>query len=124
MAIRKKTIEEIKKLAFATAKGEVFTSEMISKDEVVTVLQKIFVPLWVLSAGQIAEIKEYQPVMFYEYLSEAAPQQSVNGYPIFYSMRMLNASEFTQFRRWVKAYERAVKVMHQVLDGLEMDEGE
>jgi len=126
MAIRNKTEEEIKKLAFDTAKGKVFTSMMalsnslFSDDGDLTVLKRIFWPLWFLTDEQIEDIKAYNPVIFYEYFDEASPLL-VDGYPVFETIRMLNGPEYRLFQRWVKAYEGAVNNMNRVLDKMELN---
>ena len=124
--IRKKTEGEIKQLAFDTAKGKVFTSMMalsnalFSDDGDLTILKRIFLPLWFLTAEQIEEIREYNPVIFYEYFDEASTLKT-DGYPVFFSIRMLNGPEYRLFVRWVAAYERAVKNMHKVLEQTDID---
>lgn len=109
--VRHKKPEEIRRLAADTVRGRVFTSAMIDDSEDHTVLQQIFLPLLVLNDKQTADMQKYNPVLFYEYLDEASGNE-VRGYPVFYSVKMLDSREFLEYSGEVLRCEKAIKEMN------------
>lgn len=115
--IRQKDKTTLRKLALDAVMQEVFTSTMIAENEHARILERIFLPLLVLTEKQVDAIKKYQPVMFYEYYDRALQRLSGNGYPIFPSVRMLNQNEFDMYKMCVSQYQKALDQVTTALAG-------
>jgi hypothetical protein len=88
--------EELRKLAVDYVENKIFTSTQIREEDL---LPTIFMPvLFGLFSGWTKE--ELKEVGFlYEYLTEAGPR-AVNGYPIFFSCRVINRNDAERFREY------------------------
>ncbi len=109
---KKKKIErldpdELKKFAVDLFSGKIFTSFHIRPgDERMGV--QIFVPLLFLDDAGRKDLKKRKPHVFYEYLSEAGPR-SINGYPIFMSVRTLGKEDWDAAKVMAVKMEEAAK---------------
>lgn len=86
---QQKSNAELKQLAMELADGKIFCDRHVSDENLMPV---IFMPI---SLGAFAgeDKKKIMDIgLIYEYLSEAGPR-SINGYPIFFSMRTLSKEE-------------------------------
>jgi hypothetical protein len=86
-----KTDAEIKDLAMQLFRGEIFTSWMIAAHDI-NLLPNIFMPLVFIDEITRKEFIRDGIVHFYGLYSEAV-NMNINGYPIFYSMGMLNTED-------------------------------
>lgn len=96
-----KTDDEIKQMALDLRAGRIFTDRDLPKEDA-HLLTSVFIILGLLDNEAIAEIKNNPPAMIYEYMSEAGPR-SVNGYPMFMSMKMLSKEDMP---RLIAVFER------------------
>lgn len=100
--------------------GKIFCDRHIRPHDVASVLGMVFMPL-VMGA----KIDPDDTGMLYEYMSEAGPR-SVNGYPIFMSMRVATKDQanriLVMLRRLAKRDEAKhplTKAYHQLMFALE-----
>lgn len=82
------TEEEMGKLARDMAMEKVFTNLHVPEEDS-GMLKSIFM---VAALGGLADVDAKQIGMIYEYLDRAGPR-SVNGYPIFMSLRMVHREQ-------------------------------
>ena len=87
--IPSKTDAELHELALAIFRGEVFTDWHVDD---LRMLPSIFMILNFLDDDAMATFRANPPGMIYEYLREAG-ERSVNGYPMFMSMKLLNQAD-------------------------------
>ena len=88
-----KTEQELEQLAQDWVAGRIFTSLDIDLTrESVDMVRAIFMPFAFLSAESMLKLKEQNVVFFYEYMDKAG-SRSVNGYPIFVSMKYLSEDD-------------------------------
>lgn len=83
------TTEEIKRLAVDIRSGAVFTNRHVREAEDV---QMIFMALTLADDALIDRLRADPPGLIYEYMHKASPQ-AINGYPIFFSAKMLNKAD-------------------------------
>jgi len=106
------TNEELKRLAEDICENRVFTDRHINeKDAELTPM--IFMPLGLGALSTIdldnVQVKKKRKeidemAMIYEYISEAGPR-GINGYPCFFSMKVLTKSDWPKFVEYIKAYQ-------------------
>lgn len=101
--------DQIKELAEDIFKSSVFTERHINENDV-RLLQSIFMPLVLGALSGITEEQQKQVGMIYEYLEKAGPR-SVNGYPVFFSMKILHIDDseevWDMYFKMKKAVENA-----------------
>lgn len=92
--------EDIKQLANDMNKGLVFTDRHISG---LNSLPMVFMPLAIMSAK-----KEWidQVGLIYEYLDKAGPR-SINGMPMFMSMKIVPKADVKELYDYMKKYKEA-----------------
>lgn len=86
-----KTEKEIRSLAEELYKGQIFTDRHIRHDPQRTI-KSVFMGINFLSDKDLKELRAWNTGLFYEYLSAAGPV-SVNGYPTFFSFRILSKDD-------------------------------
>jgi hypothetical protein len=96
--------EDLKKLADDIRAGRVFTSAHLSPGEE-RLLPSVFMPLAFMSAEQRRPLQGAG--LAYEYLDRAAPR-SINGCPMFFSVRFLNVADTSKVFAIVRAIDAAV----------------
>lgn len=84
--------ETLKEFVRGFCDGRIFTSAQVSGDS--QVLGMVFMPLLF---GALNDLEYSSIGVVYEYLDKAGPR-SINGYPIFFSMRMMNVSDWAKCR--------------------------
>lgn len=89
--------EELKQFAIGLFSGRIFTDRHLSGQyQLVT---SVFMPLSFLNATQRAAISKQAEMnqigCIWEDISKAGPQ-AINGFPMFTSMRFMNASDFAK----------------------------
>ena len=96
---------DLKQLAMDIANGKVFTSNQIKNE---SLLASVFMPLALMNDEQIHALHKAPPHMLYEYMDKAVPM-SVNGMPIFGSVRFLNKTEYDKMIKFYKDYEKTIE---------------
>lgn len=84
--------EQMKEFVLGVCDNRIFTDRHLSEDEVKNNLSLVFMPLMF---GALDSIQMDTIGCIWEYWSEAGPR-SVNGKPIFFSMRLMNVKD-TEF---------------------------
>ena len=82
------TDEELKIIAQDFHSEKIFSDRHLRNPE--TELPMVFMALIFMEKKHL---KDFKPVFIYEYLDKAIPG-SINGYPMFMSMRTLNQEDF------------------------------
>lgn len=100
----KKTEDELKQLAHDIHKGLVFT-DLHCKDP--DLLPIIFMPLSLMDKKSADAFMKGKPVLLYEYMKESTGR-SINGYPVFGSVRYLLMDEFEILRGFLVKIEKAM----------------
>lgn len=88
--------QELKELALDIDRGMVFGSWALTLDEV----RSSFMPLMFINPSDIPSNGAY----IYEYLSEAGPR-SINGRPVFFSMRILPIENISKLKEMLQQLE-------------------
>lgn len=111
---RMKTDEELYQIATDMLEDKVFTSYQIP-EYALSNLTMIFMPLLFMDEKQKKAMKRHKASMFYEYYTEAG-NRSVNGYPIFMSMRYINIDDSTRLREiYEKIKEKKESLIQEIL---------
>lgn len=92
-----KTEKEIKQLAYDIFKGLVFTNAHCKDIDLIPI---VFAPLSFMDRKMIKAFEKEKPALFYEYMDKALPK-SINGYPVFGSMRYLSEAELDILRKYL-----------------------
>ena len=113
----RKTDEEVRELALALFKGEIFTSAHLrNQSDVTMVFMPIalgcFSPQGDNNAEKFIDEVNSRPVIediavVYEYMSKAGPR-SINGYPCFTSLSFLNKEDWKRVLEKHKEIESAL----------------
>lgn len=94
------TEQELRQLAVDIKGGSVFTSNHIPPEDTM-MLGSIFMPLFFMTEEQNKDFMDKKPALLYEYMREAGPR-SVNGYPIFMSMKFVTEDELPLLNGYYK----------------------
>ena len=94
------TPEEIKELATDTFKEKVFFSTMLREIDK-HLLTSIFMPVMFMDNIQIKQLEKDEVVGFYEYFEKALPR-SINGYPMFMSMKSITKDDLEKVQELVE----------------------
>ena len=108
MSYTKKTDEDLKQIAKDMWAGKIFTDRHLKNDP--QMISSVFMILALLDKKQLVKMEQDNINLFYEYLDKAAPR-SINGYPIFFSMRMLDKNDAA---RMIDFYNEVGKVMDKI----------
>lgn len=84
--------QEITQLAKDIAMNLVFTSDHIRREEWDNILGMVFMPIVLGAFSEYSEEARKDIGMVYEYYDKAGPR-SINGYPIFFSFRVVNVKD-------------------------------
>jgi hypothetical protein len=98
--------EKIKEIAKGMYRNEIFTSMQIPEYDQ-HLLQSIFMPLIFLDTLSIKQMELDEICGFYANMSDAAPG-SINGYPCFFSLNILNREDITKI---LEEYKKIVDVL-------------
>ena len=99
--------EEIKKLALAMYRGEIFTSMQVKEP---SMLSMVFMVLMFMDEVQQRELIASGVVHFYAEMKDAGPR-SVNGYPCFFGASTLTAEDASAL---IDQYNKIVKTMEEI----------
>lgn len=108
-----KSDPEIKKIAMEVLDNLIFCDWMLKRHDRQR-MGNFFLPLVL---GGLDQVEVSNIGMIYEYYAASLPR-SLNGKPIFTSMRMLTIEDTNKFRKYYKRFKEAKKKM------LEGEEGE
>lgn len=78
---------ELKQIAIDILAGRIFTDRDVPES---LDIENCFMILILLKSEQVRELSADPPGLIYEYVSEAIKGRTINGMPIFFSMRMIN----------------------------------
>jgi hypothetical protein len=98
------TDEEVTALARDLVKDRIFMSDQLRKHEQ-NLLSSIFMPLVFMKPKDVRKMVDGDLAVLYEYFKEAGPR-SINGRPMFFSMRWLNQADYAR----VRAEEQRLRV--------------
>jgi hypothetical protein len=100
-----KSDKQLKQLALDAWAGKIFTSSQIPEG---VELHLVFTALAMMDKDQLQKFADEKPMLFYEYIDEAAPA-SINGLPMFFSMKWLTEGEVPKFLEYLQKIETALK---------------
>ena len=103
MNLNQKTDEEIKEIALGIHSGNIFCDRHLQKPDDISF---VFIPL-ILNDGALSEDDLKQIGMIYEYMDEAS-SRGINGYPCFYSMRILGKEDAKKVLEKVEEIRKAL----------------
>lgn len=98
---------QIKELAKDMAMGKVFCDRHIHPEEHISMVGSVFMPI---GLGVLSQVHGDQLGMFYEYMDKAGPR-SVNGYPMFMSVKIMHRDDLEAF--WA-AYKTAAEKLAEI----------
>lgn len=99
--------DKLKQLAMDVIDGKVFGSWMLRNGDE-RLLPNIFMTIMFMPAWWEFELRRDKIVHFYEFESEASPR-GINGYPCFFSMRLLDQDD----SRKLESFMKKISVMRQ-----------
>ena len=79
---------------------------MKSNEELKQMAGQVFLPLALMSSEDLKNFFDKKPALIYEYMHEAGPR-SINGYPIFMSLKYLIEEELDIMNKYVDALRKA-----------------
>ena len=95
-----KTEQELKEIALDIISGTIISSMTIRDKD----LSTVFMPLTFMNKNQYSKFIDQKPGVIYEYFDQALPR-SVNGLPIFTSMKVLDIDECHRLVKIIKELE-------------------
>lgn len=102
--MHKYTREELKQVAMDYVDCKIFTNFHLrpgDEDMIGSVFMPLlFMSLWDYNPDQIKLVYEYY---------DKQEQRSINGYPIFMSMRLMSKEDFEPFKEFVDKYQKVKK---------------
>ena len=101
--ISMRTDKELKEIAKDVVENKIFTDWHIREFEFKATAPMVFMPLMFLEKEQVEGMKDAG--MVYEYYDKAGPR-SINGYPIFMSMRVLHKDQSELLKKYMDKYEQ------------------
>jgi hypothetical protein len=103
--------KELVKLAQDIKGNLIFHSNMLDN---LGLIHSVFMPLALMEHEELVKIAPHVG-LFYEYLTESGPR-TINGYPIFTSVRMIHREDIPKLQEILNKLDRAEK---SVLEELE-----
>jgi len=100
--------DEMKKLVKDCIHGLVFTAHNLGPGEGHHIVSSVFMPLAFGAFLDRARFELENLGTFYEYMSEEGPR-TVNGYPTFFSVRIINKRDWDRCFEAIKAAEKALE---------------
>ncbi len=97
----RKTNAEIRELALGLRSGTIFGSWQLREPDL---LVNVFMPLLFMTDVQRKSLIRDEVIHFYGAIADAAPR-SINGYPIFFSMQLLNKEDAERMNAALKQLE-------------------
>jgi hypothetical protein len=95
--------EKLRQLAMDIVDGKVYTSDQIPDANFARMIRLVFMPVGLLDQEAIKSLQDDDITMFYEYFS-AAGSRSINGLPMFTTIRYLNRDDHKRLGVFVKRY--------------------
>ena len=103
------TEAELLEIAEGIYRGDIYTDRHL-KDK--NLLLSVFMVLALADEKTMKTIKDSKPGLFYEYLNKAG-HLSINGCPIFASVRMLNEEDTKKVFSIVEKMQEAMKIVKE-----------
>ena len=98
---------EIKQLAVDFHHGMIFCDRHVARPDD---LPRVFMILNLMDEKAFKKFKADPPGLIYEYLEKAGPT-SINGMPVFFSVRVLSPADTTKLFKLVKKLKAAEKAV-------------
>lgn len=92
----RKSDKKIRQMAVEYFGGNLFGSWAFDEADYKSMMPMVFMPLSLMSEVQIKTLVRDEVDHVYGYMKDSAPR-SINGYPIFYAMHMINREDFNRF---------------------------
>lgn len=102
-----KTDREVKELARDWMEGRIYTSDDLRRDRPNASAMELgmtFMPIALAKQTQLDEMRAADITLLYEYMTKAEPR-SINGRPIFFSVRYLNRTDHQRLYEAAKQYQ-------------------
>ena len=96
-----KSDPELKQIAIDLFHNKIFSSEHLKNEGD---LGRVFIALRMMKPEQLKEFKKKEVCFIYEYLDKVAPR-SVNGMPVFFSLKYLNREETQKTFKFYNEYK-------------------
>ena len=103
--------KKLKEIARGLHEGKIFCDTQIREGDS-NILLSIFMPLVFMSKKDIWLMQKHPPGLMYEYMDKAGPR-SVNGYPCFFSMRILSLEDTKRMSGFYKEYHSMVEQFNE-----------
>lgn len=98
--------EEISKIALDLYKGQIFCDKHIDSKEKPVMLPMIFLPVGLGCFGSYSKEELKEIGMLFQYYTEAG-NQTINGYPTFMSVRVINVEDSKKVFDLVESLQQA-----------------
>lgn len=102
-----RTDEELKDIALKINSNEIFTDRHIPEEQS-EMLPIVFMPLGLMSGEELTKAFGDDPGLAYEYMNKAGPR-SINGFPSFFSMQVLDMEETIKVDGYIKKIRKAIE---------------
>jgi len=96
--------KEKKALAVDIVEGKVFGTWSMGEEEN-DLIPRIFMPLALAEKKVLKSMTDDKIAQIYEYMEKAGPR-SINGFPIFFSMHMINEDDWAEVRAMCEKYKK------------------
>lgn len=103
------TDEEVIEVARGLHTRKYFISAVLDEEEMNRMLPLIFMPLALMDEDTWKKFEEDEAYVFYEEVSKALPR-SIDGYPIFGSMRAMTMADYALVCSAAKQIDQALNV--------------
>lgn len=94
---------ELKQIALDLSGGKIFCDKHLGEDAQ-QMFKSVFLPIALGALDYMTKEEKMQIALIYEYLSEAGPR-SVNGYPSFFSFKLLRKDEAKKMWEFYKVLQ-------------------
>jgi len=100
------TEKDLKQIAMDLYEGKIFTDRHLLMDRQEHMLPSVFMPIMLGAFSSKSEEELKNTIgMIYEYYSEAGPR-SINGFPIFFSLKVLSPKETEKMFLYFEEYKK------------------
>jgi hypothetical protein len=96
--------EELKQIAEDLWAGRIYSNRNMND---IKLIDSVFMPLMFLDRRKLKQLQHLKVDFFYEYIDKAGPR-SINGMPVFTSVRCLTKPETARMFEFYEAIKKAV----------------
>lgn len=107
--MKRRTNKDLKQIAIDMVDGKIFTDQQIRSENNIPM---VFMPIMMGCFSKTPKRKLMNIGLVFEYLSEYTCPRSINGMPIFFSLKTLTKWEVSVVDKYIKEY-RQVKEQFQ-----------